>query len=613
MQYNQTWNKSHTYSSRRGVLTRDYFEAFNLCQVLAKQFASLDYSMLSSSKINYHEATRMSPSFRTAEGWDKTKSMKPTKEIIIKVVCKECDKVLKSGELAERRKAKASKIQSKPNVTTRARAAIEASMVDPPIQKPKILLENIQEREVRVTPVPEIHSSDPVDEKRLSVEVWMEPTNRTLPQAVQSEAITKPKILTDEHSTEGRLEVSQEIQATKQREMEAEPEEEVLEEEVILVKLNLDNLNNDQTKIQKVDEQKDLSAPVDENQSIQIKDIINEENTQHQKEISANEDIDMNDITSEKKEAKKVSEGIAIEDRPAVITSCEINEASNQNSSVDAEELPQSFDYETPEASMKDINEALEGLDQVLGDKYKKRSLKLPPNLLQLLSPASEKESKEETKDSRKEKLEEILQGEDILDFINKMPLSVEMPYKSHTSLLFNNPKGILATRCDVIYKTLLRDCRKYYTNFFHFKKMSKEEKVAYISKTLDEFVTKEFPTCSFELQKEIKNYLVCFVYPRNALCTQIILKDKFLKELETNLRSKRVAKIRELHGILYKFSMEKCDYFFRDKISCIIFKHYMKGFKERLLESETMQKNQSVYFSALKLIQEKIDSNLTQ
>lgn len=55
----------------------------------------------------------------------------------------------------------------------------------------------------------------------------------------------------------------------------------------------------------------------------------------------------------------------------------------------------------------------------------------------------------------------------DFIQYLLCMPETVNHNTSMVNSLHFNNPTDKLATRCDVIYKTLLRDCRKYFVEVF--------------------------------------------------------------------------------------------------------------------------------------------------
>lgn len=169
--------------------------------------------------------------------------------------------------------------------------------------------------------------------------------------------------------------------------------------------------------------------------------------------------------------------------------------------------------------------------------------------------------------------------------------------------LHFNNPGETFATRCDVIYKTLLRDCRKYFTDSFKMKSMRKAKKLSKLGRILDDFVNINFAKYDDNTRADIRFYLGCLVYPKEMISTRIGLYDENCKILKGNERAKKVRKIKELHNFLYNFSMEKCEKFFSNSSLCIIFKYYMGVCLDRIDTSPTMSKNKEVYWSALKLI----------
>ena len=74
--------------------------------------------------------------------------------------------------------------------------------------------------------------------------------------------------------------------------------------------------------------------------------------------------------------------------------------------------------------------------------------------------------------------------------------------------LQFINSGTSLATRCDVVYKTLLRDCRKYFADSLQMRDMRKSKKLYRLAKTLDEFVRSRFEGFDEKDIYELKFYL---------------------------------------------------------------------------------------------------------
>jgi len=145
------------------------------------------------------------------------------------------------------------------------------------------------------------------------------------------------------------------------------------------------------------------------------------------------------------------------------------------------------------------------------------------------------------------------------------MELKVDRYGQIPSTLHFNKPSSSLATRCDVIYKTLLRDCRKFYTDQVQFKNSKKGTKQSQISGNLDSYVDTYFAEYDEDTRVEIKFYLGCFTYPKHLVSTK---SEVVVSSEEGKLaKVRRNKKVKELHTFLYVFSMEKCERFFNDRI----------------------------------------------
>ena len=196
---------------------------------------------------------------------------------------------------------------------------------------------------------------------------------------------------------------------------------------------------------------------------------------------------------------------------------------------------------------------------------------------------------------------------------IEKLELRYTKRDKPPTQLHFNNPTDTFATRCDVIYKTLLRDCRKYFTECFQMKSMRKAKKLSKLGTILESFVETYFTVHSQPVKREILFYLGCLVYPKEMITSRVGLYDENGKILKGTERAKKVKKIRELHNFLYNFSMEKCEMFFENPYLCIIFRAYINGSPTRIETNSTMSKNSRVYRGAIDLLNVKIDNTLSK
>ena len=194
----------------------------------------------------------------------------------------------------------------------------------------------------------------------------------------------------------------------------------------------------------------------------------------------------------------------------------------------------------------------------------------------------------------------------------DKIELRVSKNGHPITSLHFNNPTDSFATRCDVIYKTLLRDWRKYFTDKFQVKMIKKNKNPQKLEKELDEFVELHFWKLSPKMIKDVKFYLGCLVYPKELVSNRAGLYDENSNSIKGSERSKKIKKIKELHTFLYNFSLEKWEKFFENEALWKIFLHYIQMIEDRIKNSSTMNNNREVYMAALKLIMAKIESKLS-
>ena len=91
---------------------------------------------------------------------------------------------------------------------------------------------------------------------------------------------------------------------------------------------------------------------------------------------------------------------------------------------------------------------------------------------------------------------------------IKSVPKIAKNKNSGSPHLQFSNPSNSFATRCDVVYKTLLRDCRKYFTDALQMKNMRKSKKLSNIGRVLDEFVRNRFEQYSEDSIHQLKFYL---------------------------------------------------------------------------------------------------------
>lgn len=120
-------------------------------------------------------------------------------------------------------------------------------------------------------------------------------------------------------------------------------------------------------------------------------------------------------------------------------------------------------------------------------------------------------------------------------------------------------------------------------------------------------FCDTKFKGVETPILDEIKFYLNCFVQHKMVNFNRKSQKNSKLYE-KTN---KFPNKAKNLHNVLYKFSMKKLNAFFKIKALVLIFRNYMKEFSQRKERNEIFMNSENEYNSAMKLILLKIESEL--
>ena len=190
---------------------------------------------------------------------------------------------------------------------------------------------------------------------------------------------------------------------------------------------------------------------------------------------------------------------------------------------------------------------------------------------------------------------------------IKSAPKIIKNENSESPRLQFSNPSNKFATRCDVVYKTLLRDCRKYFTDALQMKSMRKSKKLSNIGRILDEFVRNRFEQYNEDSIHQLKFYLGWLVYPKEMISSKVGLIDQNNELLRGAERNAQIKRIRYLHTFLYNFSMQRWEEFFEIVPLALLFKEYLKNIEERILVSDTMSRNRSTYEIALDLVDAKI------
>ena len=175
------------------------------------------------------------------------------------------------------------------------------------------------------------------------------------------------------------------------------------------------------------------------------------------------------------------------------------------------------------------------------------------------------------------------------------------------STLYFLNPTSTFSTRWDVIYKTMMRDWRKFYADQFSVVNIRRAKIRNGLEKAIEDYVSTKFSQHAIEVQDELKFNICCLIFPKELISNKIDLFDEHSNQLKGKDRSKKVKRIKELHNYLYIFSMDKWEKFFEDEALKLIFEHYMESIEERIEGSFTMQKNREIYLAAWEVLKNKM------
>ena len=183
----------------------------------------------------------------------------------------------------------------------------------------------------------------------------------------------------------------------------------------------------------------------------------------------------------------------------------------------------------------------------------------------------------------------------------------------SKTELAFDNEGGDLSTRCDVVYKTILRDFRRFYLDSF---KSSKDYSSLThgLGESLLEFTNNLFSLKETkEALKLLSFELACLLFPKEIQKSEKLL-NYFANKNQTEMSEADIKhKVIKIHGFLYKFSIDKVEECFQNKAMCQLFLYYWKFGKERIRSNITMKRNIDTYLKARSILEEKATSTLSQ
>jgi hypothetical protein len=138
-------------------------------------------------------------------------------------------------------------------------------------------------------------------------------------------------------------------------------------------------------------------------------------------------------------------------------------------------------------------------------------------------------------------------------------------------------PKKKRKRRRDVIFKTILRECRRYYqiqltelTGFISSKKQRTDD---YMYRCMERF-NKEFLNLNGSFDENF--YLACLIYPQDLIRNL----DIFLKHKTGKAKNKTLKQTaQKIHDTLYKYSHDKLDFFVgKPELAFLFCYFYEKG-----------------------------------
>lgn len=149
--------------------------------------------------------------------------------------------------------------------------------------------------------------------------------------------------------------------------------------------------------------------------------------------------------------------------------------------------------------------------------------------------------------------------------------------------------------RKDIVFKSLLRRCKKYFQNefdhFWNYSKVKKRRAKNYFFENVWQYVDKTFGSSEAD---NLAFYFASFINSKDTKCRFV---DYYFEQNNRKLTDEEGLtidpqdEVQNIHDILYKFTHEKMYLFFKCKQLSSLFKHYVtqaqdyipKGFQEQL------------------------------
>ena len=183
---------------------------------------------------------------------------------------------------------------------------------------------------------------------------------------------------------------------------------------------------------------------------------------------------------------------------------------------------------------------------------------------------------------------------------------------KIKIDLAFDNETGELATRCDVVYKTILRDFRRFFLDDYKQHKLSCVENTP-LTNCLLKFVVKCFSNKSIGECKVISLDLGCLLFPKEMIKdSQAMIDIEKTNHFGAEDSKGNANEIMRIHGFLYKFSIDKIEECFQNYSLCELFLYYVDSTRDsRISSNPTMHKNASIYAKARDILEGKARGSL--
>lgn len=173
------------------------------------------------------------------------------------------------------------------------------------------------------------------------------------------------------------------------------------------------------------------------------------------------------------------------------------------------------------------------------------------------------------------------------------------------------------STRCDVVYKKLLRDFRRSYIQDFNnhskYMKNKRYREDDYFLDCIKEYVLTHLPqsqgfewgqyaiTSSLDLDQLVLTF-GSFLYPKE------MRKSGFgLNQIFNGHQGKRTAYVTKFHDALYNFSMEKVSDILENKYIAVLLEKFIAKIDDRSKVQEIMSVFERSYSKALEILQKRV------